>query len=59
MRKGVIFIRLSIGVNAVSHECRDMRIPGRKDTVSFTVTRLDEKNGVAIGVVNRIIKQNL
>lgn len=59
VRKGVIFIRLSIGVNAVSHECRDMRIPGRKDTVSFTVTRLDEKNGVAIGVVNRIIKQNL
>lgn len=59
VRKGVIFIRLSIGVNAVSHECRDMRMPGRKDTVSFTVTRLDEKNGVAIGVVNRIIKQNL
>lgn len=59
VRKGVIFIRLSIGVNAVSHECRDMRMPGRKDTVSFTATRLDEKNGVAIGVVNRIIKQNL
>lgn len=59
VRRGVFFIRLGIGVNAVSHECRDMRMPGRKDIVSFTVTRLDEKNGVAIGIVNRIIKQNL
>lgn len=59
VRRGVFFIRLSIGVNAVSHECRDMRMPGRKDTVSLTVTRLDEKNGVALGIINRIIKQNL
>lgn len=59
VRRGVFFIRLSIGVNAISHDCRDMRMPGRKDTVSFTVTRLDEKNGVAIGIINRIIKQNL
>lgn len=59
VRRGVIFIRLDIGVNAISHECRDMRMPGRKDTVSLTVTRLDEKNGVALGIINRIIKQNL
>lgn len=59
INKGVFFIRLDIGVNAVSHECRDMRMPGRKDTVSLTVTRLDEKNGVALGIINRIIKQNL
>ena len=59
IHKGVFFIRLDIGVNAVSHECRDMRMPGRKDTVSLTVTRLDEKNGVALGIINRIIKQNL
>ncbi len=59
INKGVFFIRLNIGVNAVSHECRDMRMPGRKDTVSLTVTRVDEKNGVALGIINRIIKQNL
>lgn len=59
VHKGIFFIRLSIGVNAISHECRDMRMPGRKDTVSLTVTRLDEKNGVALGIINRIIKQNL
>ena len=59
INKGVFFIRLDIGVNAVSHECRDMRMPGRKDTVSLTVTRVDEKNGVALGIINRIIKQNL
>ncbi len=59
INKGVFFIRLDIGVNAVSHECRDMRMPGRKDIVSLTVTRVDEKNGVALGIINRIIKQNL
>lgn len=59
VRGGVFFVRLSIGVNAISHECRDVRMPGRKDTVSLTVTRLDEKNGVALGIINRIIKQNL
>ena len=59
VRGGVFFVRLSIGVNAISHECRDVRMPGRKDAVSLTVTRLDEKNGVAFGIINRIIKQNL
>ena len=59
VHKGRVFIRLDIGVNALAHECRDMRMPGRKDTVSFPVTRLDEKNGIAIGIITRIIKQNL
>ena len=59
VHNGRFFIRLDIGVNALSHECRDMRMPGRKDIVSLTVTRLDEKNGVALGIINRIIKQNL
>ena len=59
VRKGVVFVRLNVGVNAIAHTCYDMRMPGRKDTVSFTVTRLDEKNGVAIGIITRIIKQNL
>lgn len=55
INKGAFFIRLDIGVNAVSHECRDMRMPSRKDTVNLTVTRVDEKNGVALGIINRII----
>lgn len=59
VRKGVVFVRLNIGVNAIAHSCYDMRMPGRKDTVSFAVTRLDEKRGIAIGIITRIIKQNL
>ena len=59
VRKGVVFVRLNIGVNAIAHTCYDMRMPGKKDTVSFSVTRLDEKQGVAIGIITRIIKQNL
>ncbi len=59
VHKGVVFVRLNIGVNAIAHSCLDMRMPGKKDTVSFTVTRLDEKNGIAIGLITRIIKQNL
>lgn len=59
VRKGVVFVRLNIGVNAIAHTCYDMRMPGKKDTVSFAVTRLDEKQGIAIGIITRIIKQNL
>lgn len=59
VRKGVIFIRLNNGANAIAHTCYDRRMPGKKDTVSFAVTRLDEKIGVAIGIITRIIKQNL
>lgn len=59
VRKGVVFVRLNIGVNAIAHTCYDMRMPGKKDTVSFSVTRLDEKQGVALGIITRIIKQNL
>ena len=34
-------------------------LPGKKDDVSFAVTRIDEEQGVAIGIITRIIKQNL
>lgn len=57
--KGVVYIRLNNGANAIAHTCYDMRMPGKKDTVSFSVTRLDEKKGIAIGIITRIIKQNL
>ena len=58
-RNGVVFIRLNNGVNAIAHSCYDLRTPGKKDDVSFAVTRLDEEQGVAIGIITRIIKQHL
>lgn len=57
--KGVVYIRLANGVNAVAHSCFDHRTPGKKDDVSFAVTKLDEERGVAVGIITRIIKQNL
>ena len=59
IRSGVVFIRLNNGVNAIAHSCYDRRTPGKRDDVSFSVTRLDEEQGVAIGMITRIIKQNL
>ena len=59
VRHGVVFIRLNNGVNAIAHTCYDRRMPGKKDTVSFAVTRLDEERGIAVGIITRIIKQNL
>lgn len=59
VHKGVVYIRLSNGVNAVAHSCYDYRAPGKKDDVSFAVTRLDEERGVAVGIITRIIRQNL
>lgn len=59
VRRGVVYIRLNNGANAIAHTCYDRRMPGKKDTVSFAVTRLDEKRGIAIGIITRIIKQNL
>lgn len=56
---GVVFIRLNNGVNAIAHTCKDPRRPGRKDDVSFVVTKLDEEQGVAIGIITKIIRQNL
>lgn len=59
IHKGVVFIRLSNGVNAIAHSCYDFRTPGKKDDVSFVVTRLDEDRGVAVGIITRVIRQNL
>ena len=41
IHKGTVFVRLHIGVNAVAHSCYDNRLPGKKDEVSFVVTRID------------------
>ncbi len=59
VRKGVVYIRLANGVNAIAHSCLDYRRPGKKDDVSFAVTKLDEEQGVAVGIITRIIRQNL
>ena len=57
--KGIVYIRLSNGVNAIAHSCYDVRTPGKKDDVSFVVTRIDEERGVAVGIITRIIRRNL
>lgn len=59
IHKGVMFVRLDIGVNAVAHTCTDNRLPGKRDDVSFVVNRLDTENGVAVGIITRIIRQNI
>lgn len=59
IHKGTVFVRLSIGVNAIAHSCYDNRLVGKKDTVSFVVTHIDEERNVAVGIITRIIKQNL
>ena len=59
VHKGVVYIRLANGVNAIAHSCYDRRRPGKKDDVSFVVTGVDEERGVAMGIITRIIRQNL
>ena len=59
VRRGVVFIRLTNGANAVAHSCFDYRTPGKQDDVSFVVTAIDAERGVATGIITRIIRQNL
>ena len=47
------------GVNAIAHSCNDYRLPGKNDDISFVVNRLDQENGVAVGIITRIIRQNI
>lgn len=58
IHKGTVFVRLSIGVNAVAHSCYDNRTVAKKDNVSFVVTHLDQERNVAVGIITRIIRQN-
>ncbi len=59
VRHGAVFLRLSNGANAIAHTCMDRRMPGKKDQVSFVVTRIDMERGFAYGLISRIIRQNL
>jgi small subunit ribosomal protein S1 len=53
-----MYIRLSNGVNAIARTCYDSRMPGKKDEVSFVLTKIDAERNVAMGIVTRIIRQN-
>lgn len=59
IHKGTVFVRLSIGVNAIAHSCYDNRTPGKKYEVSFVVTRINEEWNVAVSLISRIIRQNI
>lgn len=59
IHKGTVFVRLELGVNAIAHSCYDNRTVGKKDIVSFVVTHIDEDHNVAVGIITRIIKQNI
>ncbi len=57
--KGVVFIRLHTGVNAIAHSCADKKHPGKNDEISFVVTHIDNERGVAVGLITKILKQNI
>ena len=59
IHNGTVFVRLQIGVNAIAHTCYDSRTIGKKDEVSFVVTHIDSERNVALGIITRIIRQNL
>lgn len=59
VHKGVVYVRLTNGINAIAHSCLDRRMPAKKDDVSFAVTAIEEERGIVIGIITRIIKQNL
>ena len=58
IHKGVVFVHLNIGVNAVAHSCYDSKMPCKKDEVSFVVTHLDTERNVAVGIITRIMRRS-
>jgi small subunit ribosomal protein S1 len=55
--KGIVFIKLKVGVNAAAHSCYDTRMPGKKDEVNFIVTKLDEERNAALGIIAKIVRK--
>jgi len=55
---GRLYIRLSNGVNAIAETCYDTRTPGKRDEVSFVLTKINTERRIAYGIVSRIIRQN-
>jgi ribosomal protein S1 len=58
VKSGTIFVRLQTGCNAKTRLYRTKEIPSKFDTVSFHVNSVDEENGVALGLITRIIKRH-
>lgn len=56
---GRLYIRLTNGVNAIAETCYDPRTPGKRDEVSFVLTKINTERRIAYGIVARIIRQNL
>ena len=56
---GRLYIRLTNGVNAIAETCYDSRTPGKRDEVSFVLTKINTERRIAYGIVARIIRQNL
>lgn len=59
IRGGRLYIRLSNGINAIAETCYDPRTPGKRDEISFVLTKIDTERRIAYGIVARIIRQNL
>jgi len=57
--RGSVFVKLNNGVNAVAHSCFDSRLPGKKDDVSFVITQINQERKLAVGIITKIIKQNI
>ena len=55
---GRLYIRLTNGVNAIAETCYDSRTPGKRDEVSFVLTKINTERRIAYGIVARIIRQN-
>ena len=57
VRRGIIYLRLHNGVNAIAHNCLDKRAPAKRDQVSFVLTHINRDQAVAVGIITRIIRQ--
>lgn len=59
IRGGRLYIRLANGINAIAETCYDSRTPGKRDEVSFVLTKINTERRIAYGIVARIIRQNI
>lgn len=56
--KGVYFLRLNVGANAIAHmvaeSCRPF--PREGDLISFVCTKLDPERDTAVGLITRVVR---
>lgn len=58
VRDRIIFVRLQTGANAKTATYRTKEIPAKLDTVSFHVRTVDLEQGIAYGLITRVIKRH-